>query len=150
MRGNVVKEIDGQTYEIWHLPTEQAIKMLTKLTRIVGEPIGKAVSGLKSDNGSILEADVDFDFIGEAIGILTNKLDEDEILGIVKTMLAYVNKKNEKSGFVGVSLEIDFQGKIMHLLNVIRAALEHNFSDFFAGIKFSLKEVLPALKSEQN
>ena len=150
MRGNVVKEIDGSTYEIWHLPTEPAIKMLTKLTKIIGAPVGKAVSGLTSSSGSILDANVGFDFIGAAIGMLTNKLDEDEVLGIIKTMLAYVNKKNEKGGFVGVSLDVDFQGRIMHLLNVVRAALEHNFSDFFAGIKSSLREVLPALKSEQS
>jgi len=149
VRGNIVKEIDGQTYEIWHLPTEQAIKMLTKLTKIVGEPVGKAVSGLKSSSGSILDADVDYDFIGAAIGILTNKLDEDEVLGIVKTILKYVNKKTEKGGFIEANLD-DFQGRIMHLLNVVRASLEHNFSDFFAGIKSRLKEVLTPLKSAQS
>ena len=150
MRGNVVKEIDGQTYEIWHLPTEPAVKMLVKLTKLIGGPVGKAISGLTSSSGSILDANVGFDFIGAAIGMLTNKLDEDEVLGIVKTMLKYVNKKTEKGGFIEVDLDVDFQGKIMHLLNVVRAALEHNFSDFFVGIKSRLKEVLPALKSEQS
>lgn len=150
MRGNVVKEIDGQTYEIWHLPTEPAVKMLVKLTKLIGGPVGKAVSGLTSDSGSILDANVSFDFIGTAIGMLTNKLDEDEVLGIVKTMLKYVNKKTEKGGFVETNIEMDFQGKIMHLLNVVRAALEHNFSDFFVEIKSRIEEALKPLKSDQN
>lgn len=150
MRGKVIKEIDGKTYEIWHLPTEQAIKMLTKLTKLIGEPLGKSIGGLTSNSGSILDAQINYDFIGAGIGLLANKLDEDEVLGIVKTMLKYVNKKNEKGGFIEVNLEIDFQGEIMHLLNVVRASLEHNFSDFFAGIKSRLKEVLPTLKSEQS
>lgn len=147
MRGNVVKEIDKETYEIWHLPAELAITTLTKLTRIIGEPMGKAMGGLESSSGSLMDANVNFNIIGHAIGLLASRLDENEVMLIIKTMLKYVHKKESNGKLRECDLELDFQGRIMHLFKVVQASLEFNYSDFFAGIKSRLKEVFPAISN---
>lgn len=130
MREGIKKIIDDVEYEIWHLPPRKAMAILTKLTKLFGEPIGKALGGVKN-----LDSSIDFDILGSAIGVLTNKLDEVEVQEIIDSLFKYVKIRNEKGALMDVNIDLHFHGKIMHLLNVAGESLEVNFSDFFAVLK---------------
>ncbi len=137
MRENVIKNINGIEYEIWQLPPRTAMSILTKLAKLIGEPIGKAIGGIKG-----LDGDISFDLVGEAIGVLTNKLEEAEVQFIIDTLFKYIKIRDEKGALVAVNIDLHFHGKVMDILTLTGMALEVNFSDFFAVLKAKVGPVL--------
>ena len=138
MRNREMVTIGESSYEIEKLPPKIALKILTRLIKLCGEPIAKAIDGVTNSPNpqeTILDSNLkDWDFIGDAIKALTQNLDEDMILQTVELLLGYVYKKNQEGGYIAVNMDIDFQGKINEMLKVIKSCLEVNFKDFFEEI----------------
>ena len=129
-----------------------SIKVLTRLTIIVSEPIGKAVSAIKTDGKdvtSLLEKDIDLESIGQAITALGDRLDESVIWNTIIELLSTVEKSNDSGGFSKVNIELDFQGKPGHLMGVITKVIHINYSDFLDQVLGGLGEVRQVLQSKE-
>lgn len=138
---NSTREIDGLKVEVFLLPPKQALKVLTRLSKIVGEPLGLAAGALLGgQKGAETEAvplsarEVQVDVLGKAVAALTDRLDEQVVLDTVETLLGSVHVKTaDDNGTRPVRMEHDFKGKTLTMLKVVAFALEVNFSDFFGA-----------------
>lgn len=131
MRTGTVKQVDDKEYEIWHLPPMEASGILIKLTKLLLQPLGEALG--KQDLKALADGTTDIDF-GRALSTLASRLDEQEVQTIMKAVFKYTHIKTETGGFIPVDINRDFTGQIMHMFNVLKAALEVNFQDFFSVI----------------
>ena len=131
------KEIDGNTWMVSQLPATEGLKVLTKLIKIVGKPIGKAVKGVTDSNGvgSILDAKIDYAFVGDAIGDLTSRLDEEEVTGLIKRMFRDVRCDGKE---VMPTFDTLFMGRYGTMMKVIVFVIGVNFkvplADYLGGL----------------
>lgn len=153
MRNREIVTIGESSYEIEKLPPKIAIKILTRLIKLLGEPISKAVKGVSESNDpkkSILDTELtQLDFVAEAITALTSNLDENMILQTIELLLGYVYKKNRDGGYVVVQMDIDFQGKTNEMLKVIKSCLEVNFKDFFEEIFGTFTKIATGVRASR-
>jgi len=144
MRSGTVKMIDDKEYEIWHVMPKEAVRIITKLSKVILEPIGQALGKqnlkdlipnlnlIENDKKNETDTDTKID-VASALKSLSERLDEHELQDIMDTMFKYVHIKTETGGFVPVDINRDFRGKILHMGSVLAAALEVNFADFLSG-----------------
>lgn len=143
-----IKVIDDIKYEVWLLPVPEAQRIALKLAKKLGKLLGDAAGGLKmSDPDAGGAMTVDPGIIGKAISGLTDSLDEAEFHEVSYKMLAYVFVETPQgsSKFVKVQPDVQFQGKILHMMKVVGAAIEVNFSDFsegFGGVQGLVQKLL--------
>jgi hypothetical protein len=124
-----VFEVGGTQYEMLHLPVKDSLRILTRLTKILSEPFGKAVAALQSGEG--FDQEVDFDMIGDAITSLGDRLDEDLVLNTIMELLTRVKVQNEQgNGFVRLNPDTQFAGRTGDLLEVVAHVLNFNYRDF--------------------
>ena len=126
MREGTKKTIDEKQYEIWHVPPMEAASIIMKLTKLLLEPLGKAIG--KHNISDLLNADIDY---GEALATLGTRLDEKELQHIMRVMFKYTTIQTDTGGFIPVDIDRDFQGEPLHMFNVLKVALEVNFRKFF-------------------
>lgn len=136
--------IDGLVFEFFPLPPRTAIKIMARLTKLIGEPIGAlgdaAFSGAKgAEKGKILaqilSANLD-DGLAKAMRSLSDRLDEDEVYQTIELMIEGVQGKMPgDQGTRPLNVDVDFEGEIGLLFKVIGKYLEVNFKSFFQGIK---------------
>ena len=137
MRETETKDIDGDTYEYFQLPPKQAIRTATKLFQIIGGSLTKivgALGGTEGKNVPLLEKNINFDIVGDAIMSLGDRMDDEKVIDIFSTLLDVTYFKGAKVGWE----HPNFQGKPFHLLKVVKGAIEVNFADFFAVVSGSL------------
>ena len=113
--------VDNVEYKINVLPPSKAIKLLTKLTKLIGKPMASMASGSSEEERSKL--------IPMAVGALTESLDEDQTLNLVQQLMTCVTKENQMLKF-----EQEFQGRLGVLLKLCKEVLEVNYSDFLGEI----------------
>jgi hypothetical protein len=145
-------EIDGTQYQMLYLPVSKSIKVLTRLTKIVSDPMGKAVSAVKMDSGdglTLLEREIDMALIGQAITALGDRLDESVVWNTILELLSTVEKSNESGGFSKINPELDFQGKPGHLMKVVTKSIHINYSDFLDQVLGDLGKVTQVLRSKE-
>lgn len=155
MRESKTREIDGRLYEAVPLLPMVGLKVLTRISKLIGEPLGIAGSILLGADGDVAEApgpeddveagvsaldrDLDDDVLGKVIGkvivAFTNRLDEVEVVDTVKTLLSTVQVQGESdNGTRRIVIDVDFGGaKLLSLLKVVSFAIEVNFSDFLGA-----------------
>ncbi len=143
MRQFIPFEVDDVHYQMLHLPVSKSIKVLTRLTKMVSEPIGKAVSAVQSGENttSILDQDIDMDLIGQAITALGDRLDESMVWNTMLELLSTVEKENDQGGFTKIAPEVDFQGKPGHLIKVVTNVITVNYADFLGPVQGVLEKV---------
>lgn len=139
----IVCTIDSYIFEFYHLSPKVALRVLARLAKMVGEPIGSVVdvvvkgAGGKLSLASIMQIDTSTlppDLIKNAVSALVNRLDEDEILQTVETLLERVMTQGpEDKGPRRTLFENDFTGKLPLLFKVIAKSLEVNFGDFLGA-----------------
>lgn len=117
-----------------------ASKLLTRLIKIVGEPIGKLAT-LKKQEGakSLLDSELDGKLIGEALSALTDKLDESEMESILKRIIApeYVTFSTDGGDFkklTSIDGHFSEHGGMAGMFKVARFVLETNYSDFLKDL----------------
>ena len=119
------REIDGFTYQFNRMNVTQALKLITKIMRVLGLGLG---------NGNT----------DEVAGKLITSLDDATVLAIVKESLTGVQfLKPEVEGdvklikpFIVECFDLHFaqfgSNQLLHLYNLLKANLEVNFGSFFA------------------
>jgi hypothetical protein len=149
MRELVAKTIDGRLYEFEQFKTSTAVRVLAKLTKVLGEPLAVAMSSFfKASKGSneaqkldpetgvpissrrMLDQEVDPNALAKAVGLLIERLDEVDVVDLIEQLVA----KSVLCDHKPVIFEMHYQGDIGHLFRVIAAALEVQYGNFIDAI----------------
>jgi hypothetical protein len=122
-------EVDGSTYCVHLLSPSKALKLSFKLTKLVGEPMAQMANASQGKDVAEL--------LPIAVRALLSRLDENEVLGIIKEMVATCTLENKPINF-----EDSFQGRLGHLVKLVAKVMEVQFSDFFAGLAETLGQTM--------
>jgi hypothetical protein len=130
------KEIGGRTFSFGTIPAVKAVRVEIAIARVIGEPLFKAFMDSQGKPES-----VQLDVVAGAIGVLTAKMDADEL---IKTM-GIVFESVSLDGVKGpVDMDVHFTGKNKDLWLVFVEALKVNFGDFLpGGLSGSLAALVP-------
>jgi hypothetical protein len=144
MREEVKKKIDDEEYTFFQMNPEDSLRLLTKLTKLLGMSMGKALTG----NGinsmeDTLDTNID---IGALIEGIANRLDEDEVMNIVKMSLSQVIHTGQGEISKPQVFNNIFKGRIAHMLKVVSSALQVEYSDFFGG-SLDIRGLIDKVKS---
>jgi|LULL01.1.fsa_nt_gb hypothetical protein len=126
-------------YSVTPMSPIVASKLLTRLIKIVGEPIGK-LAGMKKDGAKgILEQEIDGKLISEALSVLTEKLDENEMESILKRIISpeYVTFSTDGDQWKKLSSidgHFSEHGGMAGMFKLARFVLETNYSDFLKDL----------------
>jgi hypothetical protein len=121
------KLIDGEKYEFMQFGAKKSIKLLTRLLKVVGEPLSLAV-GAANGGGSLFEKQLNPDMLGKAVACLVEHLEEDEVLDLIEE---FTGKDNVLYKGMKINFDSHYEGKLPHLFKVLTAALEVQYGNFF-------------------
>lgn len=121
----IEKTVDDTTYKIAEFGTTEALKTLTRLSKILGPSFSIAISGAK-----IKDKSAQSELFGKAILELTQRLDEEEVVGLCKKLTECCLRGEGAK----INFEIDFKGKLGHLFKLLKAVLEVQYGNFFQEI----------------
>lgn len=123
MRKKHDRVIDGTTWTVNQFSATEGLRLLTRLMAIGGAPLARAIQALPTD-GSILDARVDFGLLAAAISELTSRLEEAEVVELVKRLLACTLADGEDCER---RFDVVFQGRYLTLFKVLGFVLEVNY-----------------------
>ena len=128
MRELVERVIDDNTYIFHQLPVSLSLKILIRITKIIGPTLGSVFDGLGKDfpdtMKELMGADLEFSKITNTI---FSSIDEEITVSTIKELLSktIVDGKNLSDVF-----EVHFQRNHLHLLKVIKSGLEVEYGNF--------------------
>ncbi len=120
------KSIAGRKYEFQKFGAKKSVKLLTRLLKLVGEPLSIAVGA--TGGGKLFESNLDPKILSSAVRVLVDKLDEDEVLDLIEEFTA---NDNVLCDGVRVNFDNHYEGKLPELFKVLAAALEVQYGNFF-------------------
>lgn len=138
------KQVDGSTYSFSKYGAKKSLKILTRLTKIVGEPLAigmAAASGNKSSGKSLLETELNPEVISRAARALVDRLDEDDVMNLIIQLTSEDLLCDGKK----INFDVHYNQKLPHLFKVLWAALEVQYGNFFDELTAS-----PAFQPIQN
>jgi len=121
----VEKEVDGIVYKIEQFPTTKAIRVLTQLGNLLGPSLQDVVGG-----AGVKEKSEQSKFFGKAIGELLSRMDKESNVALAKQLIESVLRGEGAK----INFELDFRGKLGHLLKLLVAVLEVNYSNFLEDL----------------
>lgn len=123
MRHTHKREIDGTVWAVNEFSATEGLGILSRLTKLCGGPISRALGSLSG--GGILDATVDFSILGEALSDLCGRLDEAEVVSLVKRLLASTVVDGDPAG--GSKFDLIFQGRYWTMFKVMAFVVEVNY-----------------------
>lgn len=145
----IQKDIDGKHYEFEQFTATVALKTLAKLTKILGEPMAIALGGFIKDDKpgatkkpGILDREVNSDVMAKAVKALIERLDEDEVVILVKQLTS----TGVLCDNVKINFDEHFRGEMAHLFSVVAVALEAQYGNFIGAIT----DRIPTVKTAQS
>ena len=109
------RKINGHVYQLRRFPLTLGIKTLNEMTRILGPVFGGLLTGSRS---------IDEINIPEGISYLVQNLDDDKILKLISTFLAYMTRGNEKCSEF---FDEWYAGEYDELLEAVLWSINQNF-----------------------
>jgi hypothetical protein len=146
MRNPLEVKIDGEQYTFCQLPPKRSLKLMTRIIRIVGAPLGAAFNGIKNsgaDIQAVMTSDIDLSVI---VAALCDRLEENEVEAIVDELLSQVLHAGQ--GEVSRKFDVLFAGRLPHLFKVLAQALKVEYGDFLAAVP-DLSAFLPKAGTTQ-
>lgn len=134
--------IDQEDYQFGLLDPETAMKTWVRFLKMGLGPFGSLLSKVSLKGGKVDIGDIDFD-LSEALQTLALRMDEQEVMDLIHTMLSQVRDKNGAE----LVFAVQFIGRIGHLLKVVGKAVEVNYADFF-GVFGGLIKKMPMATSQ--
>lgn len=113
-------EIGETKYMVSVLPPTRSLKLLTRLSKIIGGPMSELAKGEDEDRRQMIPV---------AVKALLANLDEDRTVSVIKEILSCVSVDGKM-----VNMERQFHGKLGELIKVCKEALEVNYADFLDEI----------------
>lgn len=115
--------LDGETYRITMFPADQGLKVLTKLVKLVGEPMME-MAKMQQDKEAM------FDHLASAIRSLSLKLDDENVVSLCKQLSSCVIKDGDGSMTLDRKFNTHFSGRLGHMFKLMVEVVNFNFADF--------------------
>lgn len=119
--------IGGETYTITLFSPTRAVKLATKLSKLVLEPLSvmAGASGNKNnpDQNKVVE------LLPQAIRSLTQRLDEDEVLDLIRELMTSVSKNKKQ-----IQFDLEFTGRLGDMVKLVYKIIEVQFEDFIIAL----------------
>jgi len=130
VREQITKRVDDIPYEFSQFGAERALKLLVRLSKIVGKPLALAVSSAEGE-GSLLKKQVNPNTLALAVEALMERLDESEAVEIIKGLTS-----GDSCMCQGRRIEFNthYEGRLPHMFKVLAAALEVQYGNFFDAL----------------
>lgn len=109
--------VDGQKYNVTQFSASKGMKLLTRLVKILGEPMASFLSNPDAQQEQAFQV---------ALGSLSDKLDEDVVLNTVKELVDSVSTSEGP-----IQFDLHFAGRFGHLFKVLGEVLKIQYGDFF-------------------
>ena len=123
MRGSEEKIVDDTKYIFTMFTAGKSIRLLAKLAKIIGKPIGIIVS-------SGMEAQVTPAMIGEAIQEMASSASPEDFEQTARDLLQGTKIFREGGNVSDLNFDLDFQGRIGHLSRVLKEMFTFQYSGF--------------------
>jgi len=142
MRRSEIRQIGDCRYKVTQLKVRAAHRVLIKLIKVVGEPLGRAVDGLgETDPAKAIMGDLSKGQVGEVARALCNQLGEDDLNWVVDQFQPSVEFQtpelaaSKPDTFVPLGdWDNHFAGQIWTEFKLLGFCLELNYADFFEGL----------------
>jgi hypothetical protein len=121
MRQNKQIVIENQVYDLTNYPATKGYKVLTKLLKIIGGPLGLAADGAKGKSLAELE-------MGDVVKTLFENLDSPEGHALMMELLEsiYINNRPLKN-----EVDTHFAGRIGAMMELLTEQVKFQFEDVF-------------------
>lgn len=127
-------EIDGDKYEFAKWGAEESLSNLLKISKIIGKPLGIAFGSMNKEQegmpGKILDRQVDPNMIAMAFEALTESLDEDSCISLIRKL----SSKDVLCNGGKINFNVHYQDRLDHMFKVVYAALEVQYGSFFGAV----------------
>lgn len=130
--------VDGEHYLVHQFPATKAMKMLTRIVKLIGEPVSVLSDGFNSDAKEILP---------KAVRALAERLDENVVEQTVKDLLRSVFQGGT---CVADRFDTHFQGRIGHMFKLLAEVLRYQYGDFLAVLAASAPREVAKASSPQS
>ena len=124
--------VDGKKYSVTQFSASKGMKLLTRLVKILGEPMASFFSNPDAEQEIAFQA---------ALAALSDKLDEDVVLNTVKEL---IDSLSDAEG--SIQFDTYFAGQFGHLFKVLGKILEVQYGDFFGVLVAKGSEAQAAKK----
>ncbi len=136
------RTVDGDVYEFSQFGTKESLRVLSKLSKILGKPIALGFAALGTDpkkpepevegeqKKSLFDREINKEILAQAIDAFTERLDENEVIDLIETLAG----KNVLCNGKPVIFNSHYEGKIAVLFKVVAAALEVQYGNFFDAL----------------
>lgn len=147
------KEIKSKSYQVTPFMAIEGLRLKTYLVKLVGPALGELAGNVDG-----LDSEINSNSISKVIEKLTEALDENSFIALIKRLLqnVIVNWTDEEGRKHAVafaqdfetSLNVVFQGELFSIYPVLAFVLEVNYPDFFGkitpliGKKMSITSIL--------
>ena len=135
------KIIDDINIMVTEMPAMRALRLQTKLFKIIGSPFAELLK-IKND-----DSDSENNCFSKAITILSQNLDENEFENLVLSLCLCVraNGHEMNKGYI----DIHFAGKLNTIFKIIAFVIEVNYADFFLEGSF-LSQAITEIKAQNS
>lgn len=127
------KEINGRTYSFGMIPPTKSIPVQVAIARVLGEPFFKMATAAKGES-----AEGQVSVMATAIGMLTAKMDPDELLRVMGIVFDYISVDGKKI----VSIDSTFVGRNTEMWEAFGEGLRFNYADFLDALKSRTEKAL--------
>lgn len=128
-------EIDSQKYEFEKWDAEEGTEAIMDFFVIMGQPIGVGVAKILGKDGSEeeggLNQKMDPNVIGEIVGKLSSQIGANR--AIAKGLIVNLASRKVACDGKQVKYAQHFRDRYAHLMKVVKAGAEVQFSSFFDG-----------------
>lgn len=148
--------VDGVKYIVQLYAPSFGLMLHAKLLRLLGEPFVKLFGMLKGgknfDVKALLAGDLsglNIDAAGEALGLLFEKVKEDEIFPLIQEILSGTLLSTKQP--VNEVFETHLMGRYGHIYKLVAKSLGAQYPDFLSGLakRVSAAKSSPASESEE-
>lgn len=127
----IPRTVDGTEYQFSQFGAKRSLKLLLKLSKIVGKPLAMAVASADG-SGSLLDKQLNPNMLAQAVEALMERIEESEALEIIETLTSGDGClcKHQKIVF-----DLHYEGRLPHMFKVLFAALEVQYGNFFDALQ---------------
>ncbi len=123
------KSIDGRKYQFTQYGAKEALKMLVRLSKIIGKPMALSYAAL-GEKGADGSPQIKGDILAQAIDALMQNAHEDEVLDLCMKLAS----KDCLCEGRQIDFNMHYEGQLPHMFKVIKAALEVQYGNFFGAL----------------
>lgn len=121
-------KLDGNEYILTKYPARKGLKLLAKLSKILGEPLGYVLS-------QDMDKNVDPQMIGKGLSLLFNNIDPDDFVDLCEEIfngqLIVIKGQNIDINDV---LDVHFAGESDKIMSLVFEVLKFQYQNFLAKV----------------